>query len=551
MAIDAARSELGPTFIGNELAPIEIQALTDTGTGGTRNTTGRLGFDTFPSAGPNDFVTLPGDPLNLFIDQWTPVSLTQTANSYNGTGYLPGTPYFAQIQSQRGQDGYQRVDDPTTPNVGFGREPFFDVGAFEFRVLNPPEVTGVTAMTNATSPGGSQIIPFYSTTTLVGANLTPKEIDVQFNQLIDPNSINGLSVQLVGSGGDNIFGNGNDVPINLAGKLSFNNATQTLVINLSGAGLVLPTDKYRLTLLGNGSQVLTNPQGLALDGENTVNDSPDGALLPLPSGDGFPGGNFYDNFIINTTPPIVTSSSFMLAPASDTNIVGDFVTMTTLPSFVGSITEPNPALVPLAGQTAILDIGLETSTGVYFADSPNIPADISQYLLNNAGTALTDASGNFTVTDTAPLLNSPYNVGASGQLVPILPPGTVSGYYVARVHVIDQSGNVSNAATAPFVVDTVPPVVTVASPVNNSVSGTAPSKFVVDASQNLDLTHFTTAQIQLLQSAPNGSFTTGTTTIAINPTITVAYLDAGMEGLVPRRSASPPPRWPTACTSLP
>jgi len=119
----------------------------------------------------------------------------------------------------------------------------------------------VTAITNSQSPGGSQSINFYSTTTLVGANLTPQEIDVQFNQLIDPNTINGLSVQLVGSGGDGIFGNGNDVTINLAGKLSFNNATHTLVINLSGAGLDLPPDKYRMTLLGNGSQVLRNPQG--------------------------------------------------------------------------------------------------------------------------------------------------------------------------------------------------------------------------------------------------------------------------------------------------
>ena len=128
---------------------------------------------------------------------------------------------------------------------------------------------------------------------------------------------------------------------------------------------------------------------------------------------------------------------------------------------------------------------------------------------------------------------------------------------MARVRVIDQSGNVSNAATAPFVVDTVPPVVTVASPANNSVinPSTAPLTFVVDANKNLDLTHFTTAQIQLLESAPDGSFTgTGTTTIAINPTITVDYLDKAAPGrdLVPRRSASPPPpRWPTACTSSP
>jgi hypothetical protein len=550
VAIDSARSEIGPTFIGNELAPIENQALTFNGTGGIRNTTGRLGFDIWPGANPNDFVTLPGSVLNQFIDQWTPV-LTTTLNSYNGTGFLPGTANWVQLSSARGQDGLQRVDDPSTPNVGFGREPFYDVGAFEFRVLNPPKVTAVTALTNPQSPGGSQSINFYSTTTLVGANLTPKEIDVQFNQLIDPSTITASSVLLVGSGGDGIFGNGNDVTINLAGKLSFVAATHTLAISLAGSGLTLPTDRYRLTLLGNGSTVLRNPQGLALDGENTTNDSPNGAQLPLPSGDGFPGGNFYLNFIVNTTPPSVTAGTFKLAPASDTNIVGDFVTFATLPSFVGTISEPNPVLVPLKGQTAIVDIGIAlvgpTGTTVYFADSSNIPTNVLPYIRENAGTGLTDVNGNFTVIlgldgagtglliNKNPLLTSPYNVGSSGQLVPI--PGTVNGYYVARVRVIDQSGNQSNPnnpnAQAPFVVDTVPPVVSVTSPVPNSVlsSSTGPLNFVVDTSENMDLTHFTTSQIQLLKSAPNGSFTgTGVTTIAVGSAITVKYLDAGTGG---------------------
>ena len=203
--------------------------------------------------------------------------------------------------------------------------------------------------------------------------------------------------------------------------------------------------------------------------------------------------------------------------------------------------------MPVSGQTAILDIGIavvgSSGTTVYYVDSPDIPAALLPYVRNDAGTATTAANGNFTVTvgvdgagtglvkNTSPLLTSPYNVGTSGQLTPL--PGTVSGYYVARVHVTDQSGNASKAATAPFVVDTVPPVVTVASPANNSVfnQSTAPVTFVVDASQNLDLTHFTTAQIQLLESAPDGSFTTGTTAIAINPTITpVTYLDKGTGG---------------------
>jgi hypothetical protein len=563
-AIDAARSEIGPNSLGNELQPIESQALTNNGTGGTRTFGGRSGY--FGFVGPNDFFTLPGSALNQFIDQWSPV-LSTTANSYNGTGFLPGTYNWVQMASQRSQDGYQRIDDPSTPNTGFGREPFFDIGAFEFRVLNPPKVTGVTAVTNPLASGGSQTIDFYSTTTTVGANLTPQEIDVQFNQLLDPATISGLSVLLVGSGGDGIFGNGNDVTINLSSKLSFINATRTLVISLSGSGLTLGTDKYRLTLLGNGSQVIRNPQGLALDGENTDNnDSPNGAQLPLPSGDGFPGGNFYLNFIINSTPPSITPNTFKLNPASDTNIVGDFVTTSPSPSFVGTITEPNPTLVPLAGQTAIVDIGFaDPTTGVvYFADSPNIPAADLPYIRQNAGTGVTDANGNFTVTigvdaagtglvtDTNPLKDLDptdpankgfgYNVGSSGQLTPLPPASgaTTKGYYVARARVIDQSGNESSStdpnAQANFVVDTNPPTVTITSPSSNSVieSSTSPLTFTVTTSENLDLTHFTQAQVQLLKSAPNGSFTgTGVTTIALDPTSftnNVTFVDAKTGG---------------------
>ena len=69
---------------------------------------------------------------------------------------------------------------------------------------------------------------------------------------------------------------------------------------------------------------------------------------------------------------------------------------------MGTITEPNTALVPLNGQTAIVDIGIamvgSTGTTVYFADSSNIPTSLLPYIRENAGTALTDANGNFTVT---------------------------------------------------------------------------------------------------------------------------------------------------------
>ena len=580
-AIDAARSEIGPIPGADAVFPTIDQLLSDVY--GTRTDPATVEYPEQPGASniaggfgfisdPRQILTLPGSGDFSFQDEWVPALTTSGRNSYGGpsTGTaIPGTYNYMPINGQRDPLGLIRIDDPNVPNTGYGKYPFFDIGAFEYVNLHPPEVTGVTAtISTSTTP-----VNFYTVGGKSGANQTPQTIDVQFSSPIDPNSLNSNTVELEALGVT-----GNNAPgtlISLAGKISYDSATNTLVISLGASGLTLKTDAYQLILVGSGSQVIANPQGIALDGENLSNgdDPTTGVQLPLPSGNGFPGGNFYDNFIINTTPPIVTSGTFMLAPSSDTNIVGDYITYSTLPSFVGTITEPNAALVPLAGQTAILDIGVALlgpsgTTTVYYADSPNVPAALLPWLRDDAGTALTSTTGNFTVTvgvdaagtglvtNTSPLLSIPYNVGSSGMLTPL--PGTVSGYYVARVRVTDQSGNVSLPSTANFVVDTIPPIVTVASPANNTVlnQSTAPLTFTVDADKNLDLTHFTTAQIQLLKSAPDGSFTTGTTTIPINSTITVNYLAAGSAPgageWVPRPSASPPPpRFPTVCTSSP
>src|SRR4029077_3764845 len=150
----------------------------------------------------------------------------------------------------------------------------------------------------------------------------------------------------------------------------------------------------------SGSPVVQNLRGVALDGENTVGGLPTGATLPLPSGDGFPGGNFYDTFIINTTPPIVTPGSLKLDPASDTNIVGDNITTSTLPTFDGSITESNPTLVPLAGQTALIRIGIFVNGQTYFSASqlPSNLSNLAPYIRPNSGTGTTNTTGIFKVT---------------------------------------------------------------------------------------------------------------------------------------------------------
>ena len=205
---------------------------------------------------------------------------------------------------ERDQAGYLRLKDPNSPNVGFGSRPFFDIGAFEFRQLFPPHVTAVSAAI----PGGAAPVNFYKVGGVSGANVTPNQILIQFDKQLDPNTINAQTVLLQASGGDGIFGNGNnanDKFISLAGKLSFDSATNTMIINLGGSGLSLADDAYRIWLLGNGSNVIRDPQGATLDGENTdpkSKDDPNNPQLPLPSGDGFPGGNFYNTFVINSTP---------------------------------------------------------------------------------------------------------------------------------------------------------------------------------------------------------------------------------------------------------
>ncbi|MDR3620298.1 MAG: S8 family serine peptidase, partial [Paludisphaera borealis] len=564
-AIDAARSEIGPNPAGDAVYPAVTQPA-DGSYYGTRTNPATLTPPLAPGASnvrggfgqvndPRQILTLPGSNGFGFQDQWIPV-LATAANGTTGPSSVPGSFSFAPLQGQRDMLGFIRIDDPGTPNTGFGRSPFQDIGAIEYVNLHPPQVAAVTAL--FAGAGGILVSQnFYTVGGKAGANVTPQYLAVKFSSPIAPSSISSDTVQLQALGVT-----ANNAPgqlISLAGKLSYDIGSQILYISLGASGLTLPTDAYRLILVGSGSQVIFNPQGVALDGENLTNgdDPATGVQLPLPSGNGYPGGNFYNNFIINTVASSITPGTFQLSPSSDTNVVGDLVTYATTPTFQGAITEPNTALVPLAGQTAVIDIGVvwfdANGNPVGYFDPANTPAALKQFVRPNAGTALTDATGKFQVTvgqdaantglvtNTNPLLSSPYNVGTSGNLIPI--PGTTEGYYVARVRVIDQSGNVSNpdapGASAAVVVDTADPAsagtpvqAAITNPLNNAVIANPGSNFSfqVTANKNLDLTHFTASQIQLVQAGPDGTFNAGTI-INIDPaSITVTYLDAAANG---------------------
>ena len=534
-AIDAGRSELSlyPTSNGADVTTLLStvdQVLS--GIGGTRNINYRIPDGSFfGNVPPNSVLTLPGYNLRGYIDQWQPV-LTSDASGVAGPASNPSTFNYAPVAGERDLLGYLREKDPSSSNVGFGSRPFFDIGAYEYRQLNAPKVTAV----NATVSSGTTTttIPFYSTNGS-GTNQSLQTIQVQFSSLLDPTTITSSTVLLQASGGDGIFGNGNsanDKFYNLSGKLSFNSVTDILTINLGAAGLTLGSDRYRLILLGSGSQVIRDKQGNALDGENTVGGLPTGAQLPLPSGDGFPGGIFYDTFTINTQAPNITPGSFTLDPSSDSNYL-DSITNVNLPSFRGKISVSSSALQPLAGQTVIIDVSTK-GNGVFDRI--------------NAGTASTDNLGNFLVTigvdgantglvtNTSALPDSPYNVGPDGKLQP---GGDDSGYSTFRIRVIDQSGNASNQITDPLsayvannavtaaVIDTAAPVITAFSPSPGSVITTTSSglTFSFNTNKNIDPASLPANLVVTRGGADGVLGTADDVTVPINPaSIVVTYL---------------------------
>ncbi len=562
-AIDQARSEIGPLAAANILTPTVTTTVSNGLVTEIRTNPATLPFPQQPGRNgtdggfsfvndPSQIVTLPGSTAFSFSDQWQP-TLTTDPSGDALANPIPGTYDYAPYLGQRDLLGFIRAPKTGAPGVGFGSNPFIDIGAYQYVNLHPPQVTGVTE----TPSLGATPVNFYTVgTSPAGANATPWTINITFNGPIDPNSITANTVQLVDLGSNPAAPVEND--INLAGKLSYDSSTDTVIINLGAAGLTLSTDAYQITLFGSGSPVLTNPQGIALDGENTAGDTSTGAQLALPSGNGYPGGNFFDSFIIDTTPPSVLAGSLKLDPASDTNIVGDNITSSAAPTFDGTVSEPNAQLVPVAGQTAIVDIGIAVVTNgvltTYF-DPTLLPAadkSLAQYIRANAGSGISSTGGAFQVTvgvdgantglvtNTTPLptLQGVYNVGPDGLLSPL--PGDDSGFYVARVRVIDQSGNQSSTtdpnAQAPFVVDNTPPTITFAAPTANQIITNLGSSneitFTLTTSENIDQTHFTAASLQVINAGPDGILgDADDVTVPINPSsIKFTLLDKGTGG---------------------
>ena len=445
-------------------------------------------------------MTLPGEPVSQrgFPDQWNAV-LPSSATGSGGTASNPATYNYAPTVGVRDQIGSTRVKDPNSDNVGFGSRPYFDDGAFEFIIQNPPVVGAVVTVSGAT------VTNIYGVNTIAGTNLLPQSIQIGFNEPLNPATITSNSVLLEASDSQGNFGTVGSKMINLAGLLSFNPANDILTINTTGifTSAAADNDEYRLILKGTGSAVIRDTDGLALDGFNILN----GNQLPLPSGsDDFPGSDFQVTFDIDTHAPSIVAGTFKLDPASDSS-GGLSITNINEPTFDGTITDIFPPTNPLLGDTVFIDV---STTGSPF-----------DFNLIDAGVGTTDANGNFKITLTTPIpdtATTPYGSIFGPNGIQGSPP---SVFTLVRVRIVDQAGNVSNFVTdpaseyssegalVPLQVDTAAPKVLSLTPASNTVAtvdGNGNILFTVTFNKNIKTSTLNANSVQVFRTGGTGSF---------------------------------------------
>jgi hypothetical protein len=126
---------------------------------------------------------------------------------------------------------------------------------------------------------------------LPGSTVTslPAQITVAFDREVNATTVDVTTFRVDRSGGDGVFGNGNDVAITPASVTVPAANTQSAVMSL--VGVASANDTYRITLSGSGAAKVLDLSGNALDGEYT------GAL---PSGNGTAGGDFVATFTVGT-----------------------------------------------------------------------------------------------------------------------------------------------------------------------------------------------------------------------------------------------------------
>ncbi len=123
----------------------------------------------------------------------------------------------------------------------------------------------------------------------VTLDATPASIIAGFDREPDATTVNANTFLLVGSGGDGVFGDANEVQVTATSISVPANNPRTAVFDLTG--VTLADDTYRVYLLGAGASMILDLDANALDGEFSGS---------FPSGDGVAGGDFRAQFQIVT-----------------------------------------------------------------------------------------------------------------------------------------------------------------------------------------------------------------------------------------------------------
>jgi hypothetical protein len=121
----------------------------------------------------------------------------------------------------------------------------------------------------------------------------PVQIVAGFTRDLDVSTVNANTFLVTASGGDGVFGNGNDLVITSPAITVPGGNPRSAIFDLSG--VTMNDDTYEIRLLGTGASVIMDLDANALDGENV------GAF---PSGNGAAGGNYVTTFTI-TTPVVI------------------------------------------------------------------------------------------------------------------------------------------------------------------------------------------------------------------------------------------------------
>ena len=243
---------------------------------------------------------------------------------------------------------------------------------------------------------GSALIPFSGTFTLLASDgpritstsISGRDISIQFNEGVQPSTLNTSTIYLIRAGGVNNSFNagavGNVVVSNLPGAVvTYNPVTDTATLDLSQLPQSdLPTDNYELVVVGSGTGPFVIDQaGLILDGQFNGF---------FPSGTGVPGSTFVQDLGIETLAP-PTVAAVALDPSTDSGIQGDANTNDTTPLFDGQVSASFPGT--LANLTILAQFSSLHGGNLNLAPGPNGRGFTGSFDVMTT----TDANGHFTI----------------------------------------------------------------------------------------------------------------------------------------------------------